>query len=260
MELKLIASYFQTTEHKKSFGTFSRDGQDVIICAKKRQEDQKVVKIVDGDPNKKNVIIINDMTHSSGTLKECANALKQRGAVTVCAYVTHAAFTKSFWDQKIYAAPFDKIFVTDSIPGVQDLIVSKKASDFFEFLPLVPRYCETLSTLSQQRTSSLSFCGRSPSQGLKMAWWPSLPSDTPLPVWASPWLCEAGAPGTRNRESNRTLDRRNPRQQAAMRAKGECGPLPDPRAGSSRGSPERAPSESGSAGRAQMYGSCRKQS
>ena len=102
-----------------------------------------MVTVASGDPKGKRAIIIDDMTRSGGTLKECAEVLRERMAKSVSAYVTHAAFVPSFWDDRVYEA-FDKVFVTDSVPGVRDDIATNGAQDYFHILPLAPQMLKDL--------------------------------------------------------------------------------------------------------------------
>ena len=127
----------------KRFGAFFGDNLEVVICAKQRTDAGKVVTISSGDPKGKDAIIIDDMTRSGGTLKECAEVLRKRKAKSVSAYVTHAAFVRSFWDHRVYEA-FDKVFATDSVPGVRDDIATNGAQDYFHILPLAPQMLKDL--------------------------------------------------------------------------------------------------------------------
>lgn len=42
-----------------------------IICAKVREGDQRIVRIKEGDPSGRHVVIVDDLVQSGGTLIEC---------------------------------------------------------------------------------------------------------------------------------------------------------------------------------------------
>lgn len=42
-----------------------------IVCAKVREGDQRIVRIKEGDPSGRHVVIVDDLVQSGGTLIEC---------------------------------------------------------------------------------------------------------------------------------------------------------------------------------------------
>ena len=42
-----------------------------IICAKVREGDQRIVRLKEGEPNGRHVVIVDDLVQSGGTLIEC---------------------------------------------------------------------------------------------------------------------------------------------------------------------------------------------
>ncbi|CAH1433880.1 unnamed protein product [Lactuca virosa] len=71
----------------------------VIICAKVREGDQRIVRIKEGDPKGRHVVIVDDLVQSGGTLIECQKVLAEHGAKKVSAYVTHGVFPKRSWER-----------------------------------------------------------------------------------------------------------------------------------------------------------------
>lgn len=49
--------------------TYTMDMQ--IVCAKVREGDQRIVRIKEGDPRGRHVVIVDDLVQSGGTLIEC---------------------------------------------------------------------------------------------------------------------------------------------------------------------------------------------
>lgn len=71
-------------------------GVDFGFISKKRVSDVKVeLQNIVGDVNGKNVVIIDDLTESCGTLIQAAEACKNHGASKVICAVTHGCITKT---------------------------------------------------------------------------------------------------------------------------------------------------------------------
>lgn len=70
-----------------------------IVCAKVREGDQRIVRIKEGDPKGRHVVIVDDLVQSGGTLIECQKVLAKHGAAKVSAYVTHGIFPKRSWER-----------------------------------------------------------------------------------------------------------------------------------------------------------------
>ncbi|GJW31649.1 ribose-phosphate pyrophosphokinase [Tanacetum coccineum] len=71
----------------------------MIICAKVREGDQRIVRIKEGDPKGRHVVIVDDLVQSGGTMIECQKVLAEHGATKVSAYVTHGVFPKRSWER-----------------------------------------------------------------------------------------------------------------------------------------------------------------
>ncbi len=124
---------------------FTSAGFDVIVCGKVRDGDRRIVKINEGDPSNRDIIVVDDLVQTGGTLYECGQALKELGATSVSAFVSHAVFPNASWKSFDKAsggdrAIFDKILVTNSIPTTQ----FPPDSATFEVLDLLPQILEDL--------------------------------------------------------------------------------------------------------------------
>lgn len=95
--------------------------KDIIILDKNRYAKNKseVVNII-GDPKDKDLIIVDDMIDTAGTISGAATALKQNGGKKVYILATHPVFSgKAF--KNLSSPDIDKVVVANTIPLKQDL-------------------------------------------------------------------------------------------------------------------------------------------
>lgn len=92
-----------------------------IVCSKERKGDERRVVIAEGEVAGKDVVIVDDLVHSGGTILECFKALKAAGARTVSAYVTHGVMENGAWE-RFRDAGFHRVYLTDSCPGTAETV------------------------------------------------------------------------------------------------------------------------------------------
>ncbi len=89
---------------------------DLVIIDKRRDKaNQSEVMNLIGDVDGKNCVMIDDMVDTAGTLCHAAGALKEHGAISVAAYITHAVLSGPAVS-RITASNLDEVVVTDTIP------------------------------------------------------------------------------------------------------------------------------------------------
>ena len=92
------------------------DDADLVIIDKRRaRANQSEVMNIIGDVDGKNCIMMDDMVDTAGTLCHAAGALKEHGARTVHAYITHAVLSGQAVE-RITKSELDEVVVTDTIP------------------------------------------------------------------------------------------------------------------------------------------------
>ncbi|MBP3224839.1 ribose-phosphate pyrophosphokinase [Campylobacter sp. JMF_01 NE2] len=93
---------------------------DMVIVDKRREEANKseVMNII-GDVNGKDVILIDDMIDTAGTIVKAAAAFKERGATSVMAFCTHAVLSGPAYE-RLNEGALDELIVTDTIPLRQE--------------------------------------------------------------------------------------------------------------------------------------------
>lgn len=89
---------------------------DVVICYKQRKKANVIEKMeLIGDVEGKNVILVDDMVDTAGTLVKASEIMKDKGAVSVRAICTHAILSCNAVE-KVENSPMEELIVTDSIP------------------------------------------------------------------------------------------------------------------------------------------------
>lgn len=92
----------------------------VIICHKSRERANVVASITAiGDVEGKNVIIVDDMIDTAGTLCKAANVLMSKGAKSVRACATHGILSGKAYEN-INNSVLSEVFITDTIPVTSD--------------------------------------------------------------------------------------------------------------------------------------------
>ena len=89
---------------------------DVVICYKQRKKANVIEKMeLIGDVEGKNVILVDDMVDTAGTLVKASEIMKEKGAVSVRAICTHALLSGNAIE-RIENSPMEELIVTDSVP------------------------------------------------------------------------------------------------------------------------------------------------
>jgi ribose-phosphate pyrophosphokinase len=93
---------------------------DVVICYKQRSKANVISHMeLIGDVTGKNVVLVDDMVDTAGTLTAAANLMMERGALSVRAICTHPILSGKAYE-KIENSKLSELIVTDSIPLKQE--------------------------------------------------------------------------------------------------------------------------------------------
>jgi ribose-phosphate pyrophosphokinase len=88
----------------------------MVICHKTRKAANVVGEMtIIGDVRDKNVILVDDMIDTAGTIAKAANLIKESGAKSVRCIATHALLTGPAYE-RIEQSALLEVVVTDSIP------------------------------------------------------------------------------------------------------------------------------------------------
>ncbi|MFN3912738.1 ribose-phosphate pyrophosphokinase [Hyphomonas sp.] len=126
---------------------------DLAIVDKRRPEAGKseVMNII-GDVSGKACIMLDDICDSGGTLANAAAALKDQGAVSVSAYVTHGVLSGNAV-QRIEKSVLDELVMTDTIQPSEAATKSKK----IRVLPMSPLLGEAIRRIANEESVSKLF-------------------------------------------------------------------------------------------------------
>jgi ribose-phosphate pyrophosphokinase len=92
-----------------------------VICYKQRAKPNVIEQMeLIGDVEGKDVIIVDDIIDTAGTITKAADLIISRGATSVRAFCTHPIFSGSAYE-RLSKSKFDEIIVTDTVPLKQDL-------------------------------------------------------------------------------------------------------------------------------------------
>lgn len=119
----------------RSFATML--GLEMVIVDKRREKanESEVMNII-GDVAGKDVILVDDMIDTAGTIVKAAKALKAKGATSVMACCSHPVLSGPAYDN-IANGDLDELIVSDTIPikaGAEKITVLSTAKVFSEVI------------------------------------------------------------------------------------------------------------------------------
>jgi ribose-phosphate pyrophosphokinase len=98
----------------RSFAKFFN--ADLAVCDKYRKEANKIESMrLIGEVEGKDVILVDDLVDTAGTICKAAGLLKEKGAKSVRAVCTHAVLSGNAYEN-IDKSALEEIVVTDTIP------------------------------------------------------------------------------------------------------------------------------------------------
>lgn len=119
------------TARARTFAKFFE--ADMVVCDKHRKRANEIASMqVIGDVNGKDVVLVDDMADTAGTICKAANLLKEKGATSVRAICTHPILSGKAYEN-IEASDLDEMITTDTIALKQksDKITVLTVADLF---------------------------------------------------------------------------------------------------------------------------------
>ena len=131
----------------------NRIGADLAIVDKRRPRagESEVMNII-GDVSGRACLLVDDIVDSAGTWFNAAAALKQAGAVSVSAYVSHGVLSGQAVE-RVNASELEKLLITDTIQPTQAILDSDK----FDIITIAPLIGEAMQRTSHEHSVSSLF-------------------------------------------------------------------------------------------------------
>ena len=105
---------------KRAYAYAKAMESDVVICYKQREKANIISHMeLIGDVTGKNVVLVDDMVDTAGTLTKAADLMMERGALSVRAICTHPVLSGDAY-KRIEASSLEELIVTDTIPLTQE--------------------------------------------------------------------------------------------------------------------------------------------
>lgn len=130
-----------------------RVGADLAIVDKRRPRAgvSEVMNII-GDISGKNCIIIDDIVDSGGTLCNAADALIEKGASSVSAYITHGVLSSNA-NEKIANSKLKNLVITNSIEPSKETLAVKN----IRIINMANLLGEAIRNISEEKSLSILF-------------------------------------------------------------------------------------------------------
>jgi len=123
---------------------------DVVICYKQRKKANVISHMeLIGDVTGKNVVLVDDMVDTAGTLTKAADLMMEKGALSVRAICTHPILSGSAYE-RIEDSKLEELIVTNSIP-------LKKKSNKIKVLTCADLFADVMHKVHHNNSISSKF-------------------------------------------------------------------------------------------------------
>ena len=126
-------------------------GAEVTICYKERKKANEVAEMtLIGNVEGRNVILVDDMVDTAGTLCKAADIIMERGAKSVRAIATHGVLSGKAYEN-IEKSKLQEIIITDSIPLKNNL------SSKIKVLSCAPLFADVMNLVHNKKSINDKF-------------------------------------------------------------------------------------------------------
>lgn len=146
--LVVVAPDVGSLKMSRSYSKKLNVGLAFIDKRRPKANESEVMNII-GEVEGKNVLIVDDLIDTAGTLTNAASALKERGALNITAICTHPILSGPAF-QRIENSPIDEVLVTDTVSLNQP-------SDKIKVLSVANIFAEAIQRIHTNHTISALF-------------------------------------------------------------------------------------------------------
>lgn len=147
-DLVIAAPDMGGTKRANAYSRFLKS--EMVICYKLRKKANYVDEIqVIGDVKDKNIVIVDDMIDTGGTITLAARMMMDKGAKSVRAATTHPVLSGPAYE-RIENSPIKELLITDSIP-------LKQESNKIKVLSVAKMFAEVIDKVYNHQSISNSF-------------------------------------------------------------------------------------------------------
>ncbi|SEM05097.1 ribose-phosphate pyrophosphokinase [Aquimarina amphilecti] len=123
---------------------------DVVICYKQRAKANVISHMeLIGDVTGKNVVLVDDMVDTAGTLTKAADLMMERGAKSVRAICTHPILSGTAYE-RLENSKLEELIITDSIP-------LKQQSDKIRVITCANLFADVMNRVHNNESISSKF-------------------------------------------------------------------------------------------------------
>jgi ribose-phosphate pyrophosphokinase len=135
---------------KRAYAYSKYLNSDVVICYKQRKKANVVGEMeLIGNVEGRNVILVDDMVDTAGTLTKAADLMMERGALSVRAITTHPILSGDAYE-RIENSKLLELIVTDTIP-------LKKQSSKIKVVSCAPLFADVMHKVQENQSISGQF-------------------------------------------------------------------------------------------------------
>lgn len=147
-DLVVVAPDVGSLKTSRSYSKKLGAGLAFIDKRRPKQNESEVMNII-GEVKDKNILIVDDLIDTAGTLTNAAVALKNHGAKQIIACATHPILSGPAF-QRIEDSPIDRVLVTDTVP-------LRQPSDKVQVLSVAGIFAEAIQRIHTNETISALF-------------------------------------------------------------------------------------------------------